>query len=176
VGCILKHTTDKEKKAAAKESKKELDALCKTDWSGRALHAVTDAVDGIGFSLQIPTGLKREERKAKGAFPGYVTWSEAGMCGPGFTVQVDDMPPSSLDSISTFMPNKRIVLKKAVEGGFLVVVGEKGNQYLEVKIYRKSKSGKVLRLSMGQRSDKLPAIYDKQRAWLQQVAATFQAK
>lgn len=176
VGCIMKHTPRKDFKAARKSAKKDMDALCKTDWSDLALHPVTDTVDGLGFSVQIPKGLKREVKKGSGGFPGYVTWSEKGMCGPGFTVQEAAFPPSSLESISTIMPNKKILKKKVVPGGFLVVTGEKGDRYLEVKIYRKNKAGKTLGFSMTQRSDKLPAVLKKQQAWLEKVALTFQAK
>lgn len=176
IGCIMKHTSDKDRTASRKRAKKEMDDLCKTDWSSVALHPVTDATDGHGFTVQLPKGLKRNVKKGDADMPGYVTWSEKGMCGPGFTARVADFPPSSLESISTVMPNKKILKKKVVPGGFLVVMGEKGDKFLEVKIYRKNKAGKTLGFSMIQRSDKLPGVLKKQQAWLEKVALTFQAK
>ncbi len=149
------------------------------DWSKRATKPVNDVVDGIKFTVSLPDRLSREVKQADDTFPGYVTWQHKGnfFDMPGFTAQIDGMPPSDLESAARELKGLRndrtIHLKQKLADGYLVASHEKANAFLHVKIWRKHSSGKLVGFSIMQRNSEGIPNFDAQRGWMLNVARSF---
>src|SRR5262249_31509146 len=108
-----------EKKPAPEESPIDKPSA---DWPTLALTKVDDEVDGIKFSLSIPSDkLKREVKVSDGTFPGSVTWNGANfLMDPSFTVQIDSFPPSDLAAAAreaeTHPQPAEVTRQEALEG------------------------------------------------------------
>lgn len=169
-------------KAAGVAKKPPGPAETPADWSGKPLAPVNDQVDGAAFAVHLPDGLKREEKKSDGTFPGYVTWNAKGnpFIAPGFTVQLDAMPPASLASAasqSTILNPKLVVSRKeAIPGGFLVTVHEPEKRFIKVTAWRKTGAGKHLRITVTQRNSNAIPNFAAQRGWMEKVAKSLAAR
>jgi hypothetical protein len=185
-GCKKKDdsSTSKETSSASRPSGRKGPGPGKTaaDWSNKPLKPVADKVDGVGFTVDLPDGLKREEKKSDGTFPGYVTWNAKGnpFIAPGFTVQIDAMPPPNLESAarSGMALNPKLVVsrKEPIPTGFLVTHHEKSKKFISVKAWRKTSSGKFLRISVTQRNSNPIPNFEAQRGWMEKVAKSMKPK
>jgi hypothetical protein len=153
------------------------------DWSGTERKNISDTVDGIPFSIDLPAQLKREEKASDGTFPGYVTWNGPNpFLDPSFTAQIATFPPKDLaeaEASALRGTDPREILSKGelAGGGFCVSAAETSKKYLNVEVWQTSAStGKVVRFSIGTRSsDAIPNL-DKLRLWMEAVVSSFKVQ
>jgi hypothetical protein len=148
------------------------------DWPTLALTKVDDEVDGIKFSISIPSDkLTREVKASDGTFPGYVTWNGANfLMDPSFTVQIDSFPPTDLEKAARLShPHPaEVTRQEALEGGgFLVSFIETNKEFVSVRAWRTSPTAnKVLRVTLQVRNTGGIANLDTLRPWLETVASS----
>lgn len=149
-------------------------------WQNAALTKVSDAVDGVAFSVELPERLSREEKKNDGTFPGYVTWNGPNaFLDPSFTAQEVTFPPADLAAAENSMKRggepRDVVRSEELEGGgYLVSVIETSRKYISVQVWKTSAATKkVFRFSIGQRSSNPIAELDALRQWMEKVVTTF---
>jgi hypothetical protein len=148
------------------------------DWPTLALTKIDDEVDGLKFSISLPTDkLKREVKASDGTFPGYVTWNGANfLMDPSFTVQIDSFPPTDLERAAKLMHPQpaEVVRQEALEGGgFLVSFIETNKEFVSVRAWRTSPStNKVLRVTLQVRNSGGIKNLDALRPWMETVASS----
>lgn len=148
------------------------------DWPTLATTKVDDEVDGLKFSISLPSDkLKREVKLTDGTFPGYVTWNGANfLMDPSFTVQIDSFPPADLEKAAALRHPQpaEVVRKEALEGGgFLVSYIESSKEFLKVRAWRTSPStSKVLSVTIQVRNVGGIENLDTLRPWLETVASS----
>lgn len=153
------------------------------DWSAQALKNTSDTVDGIAFSINLPANLKREVKIDDGTFPGYVTWNGPNpFLDPSFTAQIATFPPKDLaeaekSAVRGSDPREIIGKGELDGGGFFVSAAETSKQYINVEVWRTSAAtGKVVRFSIGTRSEGPIPNLDKLRLWMETVVTSFEVK
>jgi hypothetical protein len=148
------------------------------DWPTLAITKVDDEVDGLKFSISLPSDkLKREVKASDGTFPGYVTWNGGNfLMDPSFTVQIDSFPPADLErAASLHHPQPaEVVRQEALEGGgFLVSFIEKNKEFVSVRAWRTSPTtNKVLRVTLQVRNTGGIKNLDTLRPWMESVASS----
>jgi hypothetical protein len=148
------------------------------DWPTLAITKVDDEVDGLKFSISLPSDkLKREVKASDGTFPGYVTWNGGNfLMDPSFTVQIDSFPPTDLErAASLHHPQPaEVVRQEALEGGgFLVSFIEKNKEFVSVRAWRTSPTtNKVLRVTLQVRNTGGIKNLDTLRPWMESVASS----
>jgi hypothetical protein len=148
------------------------------DWPTLAITKVDDEVDGIKFSISLPSDkLKREVKASDGTFPGYVTWNGANfLMDPSFTVQIDSFPPTDLEKAARLMHAQpaEVVRQEALEGGgFLVSFIEKNQEFVSVRAWRTSAAtSKVVRVTLQVRNTGGIKNLDTLRPWMETVASS----
>lgn len=150
------------------------------DWAKAPLEKVSDVVDGIPFSIELPPRLEREEKKADDDFPGYVTWNGPNpFLDPSFTAQEMTFPPANLEAAESGATlgadPKEVLRSEELEGGgYLVSVAEASKQFLSVQVWRTSAStSKVVRFGISTRSKNPIEGIDELRAWMEKVVLSF---
>ncbi len=128
------------------------DPFTPRDVSGVALARVEDAVVGVPFAIDLPTGLVRE---AKDAYVNW-TWPDGMFNAPSITVQVLELPPATLEaavSAAKFTSDAELVVatQQAVPDGFLVSVHRADDHYLSTELTR-TIGGKALRCAIVHRT------------------------
>jgi len=174
-----KATPEKREATPPPEKKVEAEPKVSPNWSDRAVEPVAAEVDGLGFTVSLPKGLKQEIKEAKDPFPGYVNWTWPGSFDmPSFTAQLVTFPPSDLADAKRKLEsfNKyKTTFEETLDDGYLVAVQEDGDQYLNVQVWR-TVGDKTVRFSVMQRnSEAIPGV-DSQREWMLKVCRSFDAK
>lgn len=168
-------------KPAAAPATKTPEPPAKVDpnWSKRVIKPVKATVDGLGFEVSLPEGLKQEIKPAKDPFPGFVNWTWPGSFDmPSFTAQLVTFAPRSLeDAKRSLESNKRYAASFSEElpNGYLVAVREKGNKYINTQVWKKYGPGgqRVVRFSIMQRmSNPIPEL-ETQQEWMLEVLRSF---
>jgi hypothetical protein len=167
-------------KAKAEASAPEESPIDKpsADWPTLALTKIDDEVDGIKFSISLPTDkLKREVKASDGTFPGYVTWNGANfLMDPSFTVQLDSFPPTDLEKAARLSHPHPAEVTRQEElpgGGYLVSFIEKNKEFVSVRAWRTSPTAnKVVRVTLQVRNTGGIANLDALRPWMETVASS----
>ena len=150
------------------------------DWSKQALTKVSDTVDGMAFSIELPGQLEREEKKNDGTFPGYVTWNGPNpFMDPTFTAQEATFPPADraaaeASALRGSEPRELLHSADLEGGGFVVSVAETSKQFLSVQAWKTAaSSGKVVRFSIGLRTKDPMDNLDALRIWMETIVSSF---
>lgn len=74
--------------------------------------------------------------------------------------------------------NPKLVVsrKETIPGGFLVTVHEKSKKFIGVTAWRKTGSGKHLRMTVTQRNSNAIPSFEAQRGWMEKVAKSMKPK
>lgn len=130
------------------------------DHSQAPLVATRETIDGVSFSIELPDGLKREEKPAE----KWINWTfTAGnpFKEPSITVKLGD-PVMSAKDLATMVRRATgmsqdkppLVVAKQEElpgGGFLVLVERSDGQYFKLEAQHRS-GDKIVSCSVGQRT------------------------
>ena len=153
------------------------------DHSQAPLVATRETIDGVSFSIELPAGLKREEKPAE----KWINWTfTAGnpFMEPSITVKLGD-PVMSAKDLATMVRRATgmsqdkppLVVAKQEElpgGGFLVLAERSDGQYFKLEAQHRS-GDKIVSCSVGQRTgtgrpDDLPVpSFAATKAWAEKL-------
>jgi hypothetical protein len=179
VMCSLKCAFDhlgKHKSNASNRSSGDNGVGCKPDWISATLKPISDKVTGQSFTISLPDKLSRKDVKADGPVPANVTFKrkKGDLCLLSFVVGVDDYAPENAKAF-TVMTTGKVLARKDLPKGVLVVVDQPKMGLMEVKVWRKNARGKTLRLTVALWYDDMRKEVGAHRRWMEKVAQTFQA-
>lgn len=150
------------------------------DWPTMALAKVDDEIDGVRFSLSLPSGwLGRKALPRADTAPPSVTWRGANpSMDPSITVQIDDSPPATLavaasEPLFHSQPTEVTRQEELEGGGFLISFVESDKDFASVVVWRTSAAThKVVRVNVHVRNTGGIANLDALRPWMQTVASS----